>query len=71
MNLVDKVKKLAGENAEKIEGAIEKAAKIIDDKTGGKYHDKIDRGAGAAKGFVGKVSEEEGGPQDPPSRTTP
>ena len=71
MNLVEKVKKLAGDNAEKLEGAIEKAAKIIDDKTGGKYHDKVEKGAGAAKGLVGKVSEGEGGEQDPPSRTTP
>ena len=71
MNLVEKVKKLAGENAEKLEGAIEKAAKLIDDKTGGKYHDKIDKGAGAAKGFVEKVAEDEDGEQGPSSRLTP
>ena len=68
--MLEKVKKLAGENAEKLEGAIEKAAKAIDEKTGGKYHDKIDKGVGAAKGLVEKVADE-GGEQGPPPRTTP
>lgn len=63
MGLFDKVKKLADEHAEKVEGAIDKVAEIVDDKTGGKYSDQIDKGAETAKGVVG---DEAGGPTQNP-----
>jgi hypothetical protein len=53
MGLFDKAKKLAEEHADKVEQAIDKVADVVDDKTGGKYADKIEKGAEAAKGFVG------------------
>lgn len=52
MGLFDKAKKLAEEHAEQVAGAIDKVADVVDDKTGGKYADKIDKGAAAAKDFV-------------------
>jgi hypothetical protein len=52
VGLFDKVKDLAGKHADKVEGAIDKVADVVDDKTGGKYADQIDKGAEAAKGFV-------------------
>ncbi len=52
MGLFDKVKDLAGQHADKVEGAIDKAADMVDERTGGKYADHIDKGAEAAKGFV-------------------
>ena len=52
MGLFDKAKELAGQHADKVGGAIDKAADMVDEKTGGKYADQIDKGAEAAKGFV-------------------
>jgi hypothetical protein len=58
VGFLDKVKGLAGQHADKVEGAIDKVAEVVDDKTGGKYADQIDKGSEAAKGLVG---DEEGG----------
>ncbi|HWI05087.1 MAG TPA: antitoxin [Acidimicrobiales bacterium] len=60
--LFDKIKDLAGQHAGKVEGAIDKVAEVVDEKTGGKYADHIDKGAETAKGLVG---DEEGGPTNP------
>jgi ABC-type transporter Mla subunit MlaD len=65
MGLLDKAKGLLGQHADKVEGAIDKVADAVDEKTGGKYTDQIDKGAEAAKDLVG---EDEGQPAaDPPS----
>jgi hypothetical protein len=53
MGLLDKAKDLLGKHEEKVEGALDKVAEVVDDKTGGKYTDKIDKGVDAAKDFVG------------------
>lgn len=53
MGLFDKVKGLAKGNADKVDGAIDKAADVADDKTGGKYTDKIDTAAEKAKDALG------------------
>ena len=80
MGLFDKIKDLADEHADAVEGAIDKVADVVDDKTGGKYTDKIKKGAEKAKGLVGDnpagddAANEEGKPgdaQEPPSRLTP
>ncbi len=52
MGLLDKAKELLGKHEEKVEDAIDKVADVVDDKTGGKYADQIDKGAEAAKGLV-------------------
>ena len=65
MGFLDKAKDLLGKHEEKIEGAIDKVAEVVDDKTGGKHTDKIDKGVEAAKGFVG--DEEGGTPPVPPA----
>lgn len=62
MGFLDKAKDLLGQHAEKVEGAIDKVADVVDEKTGGKYADQIDKGAEAAKGLVG---DEEGGSPQP------
>ena len=66
MGLFDKAKDLLGQHADKVEGAIDKVAEVVDDKTGGKYAEQIDKGAEAAKGLVGDEGE-----QEPPSRLAP
>ena len=53
MGLLDKMKDLAGEHADKVEGTIDKVAEVVNEKTGGKYADHIDKGAEAARGLVG------------------
>ena len=65
MGFLDTAKDLLGQHAEKVEGAIDKVAEVVDDRTGGKYADQIDKGAEAAKGFVG--DEEGGTPPVPPA----
>lgn len=52
MGLLDKARGVIGKNAGKVEGAIDKAAHVADDRTGGKYADQIDAGADRAKGVV-------------------
>ena len=47
--IVDKGKDLAAENSDKIDDVVEKAGDFIDNKTGGKYSDKIDKVQEAAK----------------------
>ncbi|WP_037161584.1 antitoxin [Rhodococcoides fascians] len=47
--IVDKGKELAAENSDKIEDVVDKAGDFIDDKTGGKYADKVDKVQDAAK----------------------
>ena len=70
MGLFDKARELAGQHADKVGDAIDKAANLVDEKTGGKYADHIDKGAEAAKGFVdgnGERGVVEGDTGPPPS----
>ena len=53
MGLLDKAKALLGQHEEKVEGAIDKVAEVVDDKTGGKHTDQIEKGVDAAKDFIG------------------
>ncbi|MGH9265401.1 MAG: antitoxin [Acidimicrobiales bacterium] len=75
MGLFDKAKGLLGQHGDKVEGAIDKVADTVDEKTGGKYADQIDKGAEAAKGFVDGDGEHvaggDEGDQEPPSRHAP
>ncbi|ABG96817.1 hypothetical protein OPAG_02507 [Rhodococcus opacus PD630] len=50
--LLGKGREAASQNADKVHGAIDKAADVADSKTGGKYSDKIDKAADAAKKAV-------------------
>ena len=56
--LFDKAKNLLEANADKVEGAVDKLAEVVDEQTGGKHKDQIDKGADRAKnvikGFVKK-----------------
>ncbi|MEU3472858.1 antitoxin [Rhodococcus sp. 06-462-5] len=47
--MVDKGKDLAAENSDKIDDVVEKAGDFIDNKTGGKYADKVDKVQDAVK----------------------
>ena len=56
MGILDKAKDLLGQNKDKAKGAVDKAADVIDDKTGGKHTDKIESGAEKAKGAIDKLA---------------
>lgn len=58
MGFLDKAKSLLTQNADKVEQAIDKAGDIVDDKTGGKYKDAVDKVQDAAKKAVDKGNPE-------------
>jgi len=57
MSFLGKAKEVISDNVDKIEGAIDKAGDLIDEKTGGKFAETIDKVQGAAQDAVGKVSD--------------
>jgi len=57
-NIKDKASELAAEHGDKIEDGIDKAADLIDDKTGGEHRDKIEQGAEKAKDFVQGLADD-------------
>jgi hypothetical protein len=60
MGLLDKAKGLIGKNEEKVDDAIDKAAEIIDEKTGGKHEDKIDKVVDKAHDVVDGLGNKDG-----------
>lgn len=59
MSILDKLKGLLKGKGDQADAAIDKAADAIDDKTGGKYSDKIDDVADKAKEVVDKLDGDE------------
>jgi uncharacterized protein YjbJ (UPF0337 family) len=67
--VVDKVGEAVDKHGDKIESGIDKAAGFVDDKTGGKYHDKIESATGKAKEAIEKLEHDS--PDDPGSTDSP
>ncbi|MFG3348516.1 antitoxin [Streptomyces sp. NPDC048018] len=63
----DKVSDLAKEHGGKVEHGLDKAAKVVDEKTKGKYSDKIESGTGKAKEAIGRIAHKDEGPPPPPA----
>ena len=57
MSIMDKAKGLLGKNRDKAKDGVDKAADVIDDKTGGKHTDKIESGAEKAKDIIDDLAE--------------
>ncbi|MEV4942396.1 antitoxin [Streptomyces zaomyceticus] len=57
----DKVADLAQQHGEKIDHGLDKAAKLVDEKTKGKYSEKIQSGTGKAKGAVDRIAHKDEG----------
>ena len=55
---IDKVTDAIADNATKVDDGIDKAAEIVDAKTGRKHSDKIGKVAGVAKKGVDKAEEQ-------------
>lgn len=64
----ERVSGLAQQHEDKIDRGLDKAARVVDRKTKGKYSDKIHSGTGKAKNAVGRVAHmDEGGTPPTPS----
>ncbi|MFE9305461.1 antitoxin [Streptomyces sp. NPDC006856] len=57
----EKVGDLAQQHGGKIEQGLDKAARTVDQRTKGKYSDKIDSGTRKAKEAVDKLGQKDGG----------
>lgn len=65
MTMMDKLKELIGKSPDKANQGVDKAASAADEKTGGKYSDKIDKGSEQAHNYVDKQGEQGQQNQDP------
>ncbi|WP_435193591.1 antitoxin [Streptomyces sp. NRRL F-5630] len=72
----DKVADLARQHGDRIGDGLDKAAKTVDDRTKGKYSDRIQSGTDKAKGAVERMGKKDGedggrgrsgGSQQPPN----
>ncbi|MEV6022258.1 antitoxin [Streptomyces sp. NPDC052036] len=74
-NLMAKVTNFAQQHEGKVDRGLEKAAKMIDEKTKGKYSGKIDTGTGKAKHAMERIAHRDTGPatsgQTPPGGSPP
>ncbi|MFJ2604382.1 antitoxin [Streptomyces sp. NPDC091279] len=64
----DKVADLAQQHGGKIADGLDKAAKAVDEKTKGKYTDKIETGTGKAKEAVDRLAHKDGTPGSDPTK---
>lgn len=72
----DKVSHLAQQHGDKIDQGLDKAAKVVDEKTKGKYSDRIRTGTGKAKDAVDRLAgpdqgRDAGGGTTPPTPPSP
>ncbi|KAA6211718.1 antitoxin [Streptomyces filamentosus] len=56
-----KVSDLAQQHGDKIDQGLDKAAKVVDEKTKGKYSDKIQSGTGKAKEAIDRIGQKDDG----------
>jgi MT0933-like antitoxin protein len=54
VGLLDSVKGLFGQHKDKADHAIDKTAEVVDDKTGGKHTEHIDKAVDAAQQHTGQ-----------------
>lgn len=57
MGLLDKIKGMLGGNVDKAKAGIDKAGDMVDEKTGGKFGDQIDK----AQDMAGDMLDKEAG----------
>ena len=67
-DMFGKAKRLADQNAEKIEGGLDKASEAIKKKAPDKYDGYVDKANDAAKGAIGR--DEPGGAATPPASSS-
>ena len=60
MGMFDKAKDMANKNKDKIADGVDKGTDMIDDKTGGKHTDHLQKADDAADKFAGKPADKPG-----------
>jgi ribosomal protein S7 len=58
MGFMDSLKKMLSGNKDKADEVIDKAGDMVDEKTGGKHEEHVDRGQEMAKDFVEDLDDE-------------
>ena len=71
MNMLNSAKKFAMKNKEKIAAGVDKASDMVDKKTHGKYHDKLEKVDAAAAKFGGKPKDATTAAADAPTEQAP
>ncbi|MGH3096423.1 MAG: antitoxin [Streptosporangiales bacterium] len=61
MSIMDKLKGLVGKNPDKAKEGLDKATSFVDEKTGGKYSEKIDRASDKAHNVIDDSQAGHGG----------
>ncbi|OAH14697.1 antitoxin [Streptomyces jeddahensis] len=61
----EKVSDFAQQHEDKIDRGLDKAAKMVDDRTKGKYSEKIHTGTDKAKDALDRLAHRETGPKEP------
>jgi hypothetical protein len=59
-DLKSKAEEAVVERKDQIQGAVQKAGEVADQRTGGKYHDKIEKAGGKALGYVESLDGDKG-----------
>ncbi|MFF5159241.1 antitoxin [Streptomyces sp. NPDC000348] len=71
----DKVSDLAHQHEDRIQHGLDRAARTVDERTKGKYSDRIQTGTGKAKGAVDRLAHRHdpgaGGTTTPPAGSPP
>lgn len=58
-DFVDKAKDLASENKDKVKDGIDQAGDFVDEKTGGKHSEHVDKAQDTAKDYVDDLAEDD------------
>lgn len=58
MAVMDKLKSYVGKNSDKLKQGIDKTTNFADQKTGGKYHEKLDKNARKARSYVDRQGKQ-------------
>ncbi len=66
MGIFDKAKDLLNEHNDKVDQGIDKAAQVIDQKTGGQHTEEINQGAEQAKQAMDKQAMDKNAGGQPP-----
>ena len=70
MKLLDRLKSIVSKNPEKITEGLEKVTTQIDKRTGGKYHDKIEKVSDSVEGQIEKLAGDDIDLTDEPTDVT-
>jgi MT0933-like antitoxin protein len=51
-DMMDEAKKFAGEHSDQVDEGLQKAGDVVDEKTGNRFGDQIDKGEQAAENYL-------------------